>query len=59
MRVKCVGKMGGSRVSHVETTALETSDHLNQDKIDFNAMCNLFCSFFCLCFVGMLTHFNL
>ena len=50
MNIRRIGGTSESRVAHVELTALENSDHLNQDKDDFDVARNLF--FFCvhLCF---------
>ena len=36
MKLERVGGVSRSRVTHLELTALENSDHLNQDKDDFD-----------------------
>ena len=36
MKIERVGGVSGSRVTHLELTALENSDHLNQDEDDFD-----------------------
>ena len=50
-KLKRVGGVSGSRVTHVELTTLENSDRLNQDKDDFDATRSLFFFCVCLCFV--------